>query len=133
MLGLNTRKAAALFMAGQDGSAYWIPPTGNYSIALYDEDGNELSAGGYARQTEAVTGAWEIVESSDLWTIKNSRTINFATATLDWPYVKTEAWFRTGQTLPDFVFNLSALVAVSTGLAYTISARSRVLRDVSAA
>ena len=126
----KARRAALLYMAGQDPSSVWVPPTGNYTIKLYDIGGDELTGGGYAAKTVAVTGCWEesggTGEAFKVW---NANNINFDAATDDWVPVATEKWFRVGETEPDFVFELDALVSVASGLAYGIDLHSRVLDD----
>lgn len=129
---LTTREAALLWAAGQSTTGLWVPPTGDYEIALIDGDGEELetSTGAYARAVVAVTGCWELVGAgTEDFEVVTAAEIQFDEATAAWSPVHFEHWYRTGEAQPDFIFQLTAPVTIPSGGTYTIQAGSRKLRD----
>jgi hypothetical protein len=127
------RRAAMLFMAGQDPDAEWEQPTGDYTVKLYRDDGFEVSGTSYAAQTVAVTGAFAIVEGSgDTWSVKNAATPRFPAsgeAGGEWTPIAEVRFYRTGQTEPDIIFELDAIVVVTAGTHYFIDSGELTLFD----
>lgn len=128
----DARKAALLFIAGQDGSGTWEPPTGNYTIKLYDNEDAVLSGEGYAHATKAITGHFALTGSGANWTVRNAVAVRFPAtgeATGDWVPIKFIRYFRAGEEVEEFMFELATAVTVTEGLYYEIAINDLILDD----
>lgn len=127
------RKSALLHMAGSDpADSGWTVPTGDYTVRLYDANGNELSGGGYSAGTIAVTGCFALYGSGASWSVRNAATIripNSGEASAEWAPIRFVKLYANARPDPDLEFELDADVAVTTGLHYEISPGELILDD----